>query len=340
MVEAGPGGADQRKEFSATTVTCTYTEARWPQLLAAVRSARTQTQTPDEVVVIVDYNEPLLLRARHYLPGVRVEPNTHSRGLSGARNTGTEVATSEIVAFLDDDARADPTWLEVLLQHFRDSRVAGVSGAAVPDWQGAPPRWLPHEFRWVVGCSYRGLPRAAAPVRNLMGTNMLIRRAVLADVEGFHEGFGMIVYGREGGTAESRGSTADETELCIRASNRRSHLVWMYDPQAIVHHLVTEERSTFRYFVSRCRVEGRGKAELAARTGASAALGSERKYLARDLPSGVIAELVGGAGRGDLDSLARIGAMIIGTVVAGSTYVAVRSIRRLESIVGLPAGGA
>ena len=45
--------------------------------------------------------------------------NTHEQGLSGGKNTGAATATGDIVAFLDDDAVAEPGWLEALEEGFQ-----------------------------------------------------------------------------------------------------------------------------------------------------------------------------------------------------------------------------
>ena len=44
-----------------------------------------------------------------------------------------------------------------------------------PWWPELAPRWLPEEFYWVVGCSYRGLPESVGPVRNPIGASMSMR---------------------------------------------------------------------------------------------------------------------------------------------------------------------
>lgn len=174
--------------------------------MAALTSLSEQTLAPQEVVLVVDHSTELLERARRELgPKVTVLANAESPGLSGARNTGLLHSRAAIVAFLDDAAVADPTWLERIAVHYMDPRVLGVGGAVVPDWLAPPPRWLPSEFYWVVGCSYTGLPRHAAPIRNFIGANMSFRRSVFAVVGGFTVGIGRV------GT---RPLGCEETELC------------------------------------------------------------------------------------------------------------------------------
>ncbi len=53
---------------------------------------------------------------------------TENRGLSSARNTGLEAANGEIIAYIDDDARPDPHWLQYLATIFLESAHVGVGG--------------------------------------------------------------------------------------------------------------------------------------------------------------------------------------------------------------------
>lgn len=49
-------------------------------------------------------------------------------GLTRARNLAARAARGEIVAFIDDDAVADPDWLAAMVRQFADPRVAAVAG--------------------------------------------------------------------------------------------------------------------------------------------------------------------------------------------------------------------
>src|SRR6266540_2389931 len=149
-------------ERTVTVVICAYTERRWPQLRKAVDSVLRQELPPNQIVLVIDHNPGLLQRARAAYPQLTVVANTDPRGLSGARNTGVSLARGDIVAFLDDDAVAEPDWLARILTHYDDQRVLAVGGSAVPDWEGRRPRWLPPEFDWVVGCSFTGQPSTTA----------------------------------------------------------------------------------------------------------------------------------------------------------------------------------
>lgn len=118
---------------TSTVVVCSYTLDRWHLLERAIQSVLRQERPADEVVLVVDHNETMLDQCRNAFPSLTTVSNTHRRGLSGARNTGVELASSEVIVFLDDDAVAAPDWLEQILRAYRDPTVAGVGGLVRAD---------------------------------------------------------------------------------------------------------------------------------------------------------------------------------------------------------------
>lgn len=272
-------------------------------------SALEQRRAPLEVIVVTDHNAALLERVRHELPEVRAMASTGTRGAAGARDTGAAAARGDIIAFLDDDAVADPGWLAHLSIPYVSPSCIGVGGALEPAWETHRPRWFPDEFGWVVGCSYRGLPQRIAPVRNLIAANMSVRREVFEELSGFREGFGKV-----GDLSEP-----EETELCIRARQRWTDCEWLFDPCARARHHVAVERTSFRYFARRCWLEGRGKASLVRVVGRRGGLGSEWEYTLRTLPSGILQGLAQAA-RGDLGGALRAVAITVGLLVTTAGY--------------------
>ncbi|MFF7765320.1 glycosyltransferase family 2 protein [Streptomyces massasporeus] len=260
---------------SLSVVVCAYTMDRWEDIQAAIASVHAQRRPPDEVVLVVDHCPELQRLATRMLHGIRVLPNRHRKGLSGARNTGVEAAVGEVVAFLDDDATAHPSWAARLLADYRDPRVAGVGGLVVPWWETDRPAWFPPEFDWVVGCSYRGLPEGPAPIRNFIGANMSFRKEELRAAGGFRTDLGRV------GT---RPLGCEETELCLRIRSRRPDALLLYDPSAAVRHRVPAARATWSYFRARCYAEGLSKALVARCSKGAAALSSERTYLTSTIP--------------------------------------------------------
>lgn len=286
----------------AAVIVCAFDDRRWADLRSAIDSLSRQSRAVDELIVVIDHNPALLRRARAELQHARVVANHHARGLSGARNTGVETATSDVVVFIDDDAVAERNWLQTLLSRYRDPRVMAVGGAVVPCWDAGRPRGFPEEFDWVVGCSYRGLPVTEGPVRNLIGANMSFRREVLERVGGFSDGIGRI--GRKPVGCE-------ETELCIRAGDAFPDALILYDPAARVAHRVPPTRASWRYFCARCFSEGLSKALVTRATGANRGLSSERSYATRTLPF-AIARGLRTALSGDPAGIVRVAALMAG----------------------------
>ncbi|MER5378818.1 glycosyltransferase family 2 protein [Streptomyces sp. NPDC002688] len=266
----------ERTVPTLSVVICAYTLDRWEDLRAAISSVLVQDPPADEVVLVVDHNQALLERAERELSDVHVVPNQRRRGLSGGRNTGVSVSRTDVVAFLDDDATAEPGWTGRLLAPYHDPRVVGVGGFVRPWWATERPVWFPPEFDWVVGCSYRGQPRQAAPVRNFIGANMSFRRSELLAVGGFLDALGRV--------GSRPAASCDETDLCLRLAARDPEAVLLYEPAAEIRHRVPESRTSWSYFRNRCYIEGLSKALVARRCGRGPALANERVYVRSTIP--------------------------------------------------------
>jgi GT2 family glycosyltransferase len=254
---------------SAAVVVCVATRERETLLRACVDSLLAGTRAPDELFVVVDQNPPLEDDLRATLPAAVQVLHTPRQGNSEGRNTGIRAASSDVVAFVDDDATVEPGWLDALLEPFeRSPGVVGAGGAVVPRYETGP-RWLPDELLWVVGCTYRGHRADAGPTRNPIGCNMAFRRAALLGAGCFSAEFG------------KRGNAlviCDETELCLRLEQAHGRDRIVYVPTARVHHFVPVSRIRWRRLVRRCTMEGLSKARLLRRY-RGRALSSERGYV-------------------------------------------------------------
>ncbi len=295
--------------MNISVVICTYTEKRWDTLVAAISSVQRQSMSPYEIIVVSDNNPALAARLRAQFSAIRVAENDGTRGISTARNVGVTLARGDIVAFIDDDAVAARDWLAQLARGYEDRRVLGVGGNVLPSWGGevggetGRPLWFPEEFDWVVGCSYRGLPQKASPVRNFIGCNMSFRREVFPVVGGFQDALGRVAAHPVG---------CEETDLCIRIRQYWPYGILLYEPQSIVRQVVPTSRENWRYFLARCFFEGRSKAQLARLVGSHAGLSSERSYTLRTLPSGMLLGLYDAIARGNWYGIARASAILVG----------------------------
>ena len=305
--------ASQRENPSQTlsVVICAYTTRRWTDLCRSVESVLAQDGPTPELILVIDHSDELhaLTTERFGSDGrITIVKNAEKQGLSGARNTGVHAARGDVVAFLDDDASADPDWARALMRHYEDASVVGVGGYAEPVWPGPRPSWMPKEFDWVVGCSYVGQPTRLSPVRNPLGCNMSLRRSIFEEVGGFRSEVGRV------GTTPVGG---EETELCIRARAADASRQILYDPEAVVEHYVSADRTEFRYFVRRCYHEGLSKAIVTDLATASAPLSTEGAYVRKTLPTAVLREV----STFTLAGLQRAAVIFVGLTVTTAGYV-------------------
>jgi len=146
--------------------------------------------------------------------------------IAAARNLGLQAAGGDIVAFIDDDAVAEPTWLNRLVAPIADRR-AGVAGGFVRGRNGVSHQWRARTVGPTGEAADLPLqgdapevpgPPAGHAVKT-EGTNMAVFRRLVAGLGGFDERFRFYL---------------DETDLNMRvaAVRQRTALV----PLAEVHH--------------------------------------------------------------------------------------------------------
>jgi glucosyl-dolichyl phosphate glucuronosyltransferase len=312
-------GAESAADGTFSVVVAAWSLDAKDDLEACLLALGRQTLAPRELIVVIDHNPELAAWAREALVTATVLENRHERGIVGARNTGFEQASGAIIVFTDDDAAADPDWLEHLAIAFDDELAIGVGGELVPDWQGPEPRWYPPELYWVFGCSYRGLPTELAPIRNPIGANMAVRREALEAIGGFSAGVAPREL-KQGGAVLSGGHSLDDTSLGIAVSQAFPEKHWLYQPAARVRHKVASGRASFHYMLIRGFEEGEGKAALAEKVGADSGLASERRHLFVTIPRGFaggFADLL----RGDRYGPARSLALLAGVAATAAGFL-------------------
>jgi glycosyltransferase involved in cell wall biosynthesis len=213
-------------------------------------------------VIVVD-NSPAALSARQtcaaFTSGMAItyveEPRT---GLSFARNRGLEAATAEIVAFIDDDAEADPGWVEALTAAFCrvQARPIAVGGPVHPLWHSRRPKWLPPAFLSTLSLvDYGPEARALAfPEEFLAGCNFAFGTSFLREAGGFDPALG-----RRAGTLLSNEDIAVLSRV-VAAGGRV-----LYEPGAAVLHHIPRDRVRFGWFLRRMYFQGRSDVLMEAR---------------------------------------------------------------------------
>ncbi|MEM6824015.1 MAG: glycosyltransferase, partial [Pseudomonadota bacterium] len=150
---------------------------------------------PFEIVVVAD--PPGCAAARRHELGDRLKVIPFDRpNIARARNLGIDAAGGEIVAFIDDDAFAEPGWLIHLTSVFADPQVAGAGGFVLGrngfslQWGArivSPEGWQHSIETPVSSFATPNVPEGAA--LRTEGTNMAFRRRALRGLGGFDEAF-------------------------------------------------------------------------------------------------------------------------------------------------------
>jgi glycosyltransferase involved in cell wall biosynthesis len=224
---------------------CTF--ERYDLLPGAIESALNQSLPDDAYEVIVIDNSPDPERSAREALAFRERPNLtwlHEPrpGLSNARNVAARHATSPIIAYLDDDARADTVWLENIAGCFDElGDNVKVVGGRIRPWWGAPrPDWLPDQLLGGITVVDLGPKRRILGEGEwVAGANIAFRIAALRDAGWFNTSLGRI-----GGGASLL--SAEETAVTDRIKAAGGLVA--YDPLGAVDHWVDPERLTQRWF--------------------------------------------------------------------------------------------
>ena len=236
-----PEPSSQEEEIRVSAVVCTYENQS--SLVNTLESLLLQSLPPDQYeVVIVDNNsgDQTAAVAACY-PEFRYILEKEV-GLSHARNRGIREARGDIVAFIDDDAEADPDWLKSLLEIYdRNPKAWAVGGKVVPIWDAPRPEWLTERYhRSLSLVDWGDQIRPLEWPDRIIGTNCSFRKKAFREIGRFDPKLGRmgdLMLGNE------------DTEIQERI-HRLGHQV-VYHPGAVVHHHVPASRMTREYFQKR-----------------------------------------------------------------------------------------
>ncbi len=178
-----------------------------------------------EIVVVADAAGVTAVKAHALADQIKIVP-FETRNISAARNTGVAVAAGQIIAFIDDDAVPEPSWLTHLIAPFADAAVSAAGGFVIGrngisfQWKartvGPDAQTDALHLRDDAPEVFTGTPVRAIKTE---GTNMAVRREVIIALGGFDPAFQFYL---------------DETDLNMRLGEA-GHCTAIV-PRARVHH--------------------------------------------------------------------------------------------------------
>ncbi|MEM8628262.1 MAG: glycosyltransferase [Pseudomonadota bacterium] len=233
--------------FDIAICICTYN--RYDLLPKAIESALAQRYEADHWRVLVIDNSPDERRAREEAAKYKAEQNLsyiveRTAGLSHARNVGAAACDARYIAFMDDDAIADPDWLTKLMEAFQSGAAIGAVGGRVdPIWPVVQPAWVTDRMEGALSIiNWGGALRPLGSKEWLAGTNIAFDVSTLLASGGFQTSLGRI------GSGLTLLSNEESAVVEYLASHNFQVL---YAPEAVVQHLVDHRRLTKSWFRKR-----------------------------------------------------------------------------------------
>ncbi len=186
-----------------------------------------QTLRPTEVLVVDSSPDTRTADVVAAFPGVRHLRNELGRGHTAtSRALGMAHTVGDVVAFLDDDAYAEPGWLAALLARYTEDTVAAVGGRTLNGREGEDVEGVDEIGLFLGDGSLTG-NFAADPGRDLdvdhvIGANMSVRRDVVERLGGIHDHYPGTCF-------------REETDIQLRM--RRAGYRIVFTPAAVVLHV-------------------------------------------------------------------------------------------------------
>lgn len=217
---------------------CIATHRRPERLRALLADLARQRRLPQEVVV-VDNDGGGSARAAvdQALAAVPPFPIRYAvqgqRNIALTRNRSVALATGNWLAFIDDDERAPPAWLDRLAEAAEVMGADGVLGPVEPVLPDAAPAWLRRGrfYDWA-----RLTTGTVVPIRLLRFGNVLLRAALLRTPKPPFDP----AYGLTGG---------EDGDLLARLVQAGGRIVWC--DEAVVHEPVEPARLSLRWLLLR-----------------------------------------------------------------------------------------
>ena len=206
-----------------------------------------QTVQPERVIVVDASPDELTRAVVSQYPHVEYRRNDMGAGtLAASRAIGVQGVTQDVIAFIDDDAYAEPEWLEQLLAAYDVPGVGAVGGRARNGQPGEETEGLDRIGRFLRNGRLTG-NFAADPGRivladHMLGANMSVRTDVLRSVGGIHDYYP--------GTCLREDA---DIALRVRLSGHRV----VYAPAAVVRHVAGDYARgrrfdlRYRYYAAR-----------------------------------------------------------------------------------------
>jgi len=229
---------------SISIIVCTYNRA---ESLSVTLDSLSELLLPPSMaveIVVVDNNssDGTAGTIQRYCTGKNSRfkyVHEPKQGLSNARNAGIDNAGGDIIVFTDDDVLVDKNWLLKIVEAFVEHGAECVGGKIVPLWPGEKPAWVSKNIEYMLAVFDWGdeIMEFKTEYPAPYGANMAFSRRILREIGSFNT-----TLGRKG----SKLYCGEDTEMALRVLKSKGKIV--YQPHAVVHHMIDPNRLHKSYF--------------------------------------------------------------------------------------------
>lgn len=175
---------------------------------------------------------------------------TKGKNLSEQRNIGIKSSDGEIVAFIDDDAIAGKNWLKNLASHYGEEEVACVGGKIIPEFEQEPEGKIADLEKYLlyglVGATFIEWEKPRELKSPLIwGCNISFRKEIFDQIGYFPPELG-----------RSKGNPLGEEERYMELKVMDTGHKVVYDPKAVVSHLIDQEQLEVEHLVRKSFWQG------------------------------------------------------------------------------------
>jgi glycosyltransferase involved in cell wall biosynthesis len=234
-------------ESFISVIICTYNRA--DLLRSALESLAKQTVSQDSYEVIVVNNnctDNTTEVAREFMDRYMNWRMVYevNQGLSHARNRGYKEAKGAYVAYLDDDAKASPNWVEEMIRFIQRRPDIVVFGGPYYEFSlKTIPKWLPPKIETH---TLGDVEHKLATNEWVSGSNIVFTKSILEKYGGFNTDLGM-----KGGSI----GYGEETELLVKFKEDMIDIY--YVPTMYVEHLINNQKFSLLWHLKSFYADGK-----------------------------------------------------------------------------------
>jgi len=232
------------KEISI--IICTYNRVQYINTCLNSLLQQSYDLNKFEIIVInnnsTDNTEIICKQFQNENPNINfIYKKEIKQGLSYARNTGIEVSTTRLIAFIDDDAIAEKDYVENLIDGFKNyPTYSAIGGKVLPIYpNGKEPVWMSNYIQRLVSKVDDGEVFIDFKKKYPVGCNMAFRKEIFSEIGFFNTDLTL---------------RSDDKYIFCKLKNAKMKTI--YAPNVIVWHNIESYRLELSFIKKLSRLNG------------------------------------------------------------------------------------